>query len=200
MTALNTIRKYVLAAALALAVVAMVVVGLMMATITYDVIVRFTFSAPTDWAFPLNAAGVLTSTSLAVPYLYAKGRHISMDLVHRSLPGGARRGADLVTAAATAFLGLVLTVTAFRSMTIAIEGGLTGSGTFSIPLWIPDAVLFVTGVLLTLVAVLFPPGGTDDGPADGTEPGTAPEPSPEEATAGHGDRGSSAAGEGEQKS
>lgn len=163
MSALNTVRKYVLACALGLAVVSMTVVGLMMVTITYDVIVRFTFSAPTDWAFPLNAAGVLVSTSLAVPYLYAKGRHISMDLVHRSLPGTTRRAADLITAAATAFLGLVLAVTAFRAMTVAAEGGLTGSGTFSIPLWIPDAVLFVSGVLLVLVAVLFPPGGLAEG-------------------------------------
>lgn len=198
MSALNPIRKYVLAAALALAVVAMVVIGLMMATITYDVIVRFVFSAPTDWAFPLNAAGVLASTSLAVPYLYAKGRHISMDLLHRSLPGGARRTADLVTAAATAFLGLVLTVTAFRSMTVAIEGGLTGSGTFSIPLWVPDAVLFVTGVLLTLVAVLFPPGG--EAAEAGPDTGPAPEPASAESTEGQDGPGASTAGEGEHKS
>ncbi|MGH8883541.1 MAG: TRAP transporter small permease, partial [Stackebrandtia sp.] len=131
---------------------------------------------------------VLVSTSLAVPYLYAKGQHISMDLVHRALPGGARRGADVVTAAATAFLGLILSVTAFRSMGVAIEGGLTGSGTFSIPLWIPDAVLFLTGALLTLVALLFPPGGT------GGEKST--EPSTEDAAAGPGDRPASA-GEGE---
>jgi TRAP-type C4-dicarboxylate transport system permease small subunit len=159
MSALNSIRKHVLACAMALAVVAMAVVGLMMLTITYDVVVRFTFSAPTDWAYPLNAAGVLVATSLAIPYFYAKGQHISMDLVHRALPAGARRAADVVTAAATAFLGLVLAVTAYRSMTVALAGGLTGSGTFSIPLWIPDAVLFLSGVLLTVVAVLFPPGG-----------------------------------------
>jgi hypothetical protein len=54
-------------------------------------------------------------------------------------------------------------VTAYRSMTVALAGGLTGSGTFSIPLWIPDAVLFLSGVLLTVVAVLFPPGGWGDG-------------------------------------
>lgn len=157
MTALNSIRKSVLACALALAVVAMAVVGLMMLTITYDVIVRFAFSAPTDWAYPLNSAGVLAATSLAVPYFYARGQHISMDLVHRSLPPGLRRTADLVTAGAAAFLGVVLAVTAFRSMAVAVEGGLTGSGTFSIPLWVPDAVLFVSGVLLAVVAVLFPP-------------------------------------------
>ncbi|MCH6159112.1 TRAP transporter small permease [Streptomyces marispadix] len=176
MSTLNSIRKYVLACAMALAVVAMAVVGLMMLTITYDVVVRFTFSAPTDWAYPLNAAGVLVATSLAIPYFYAKGQHISMDLVHRALPAGARRAADVVTAAATAFLGLVLAVTAYRSMTVALAGGLTGSGTFSIPLWVPDAVLFLSGVLLAVVAVLFPPGGWDDGAAAVVEGGAATSP------------------------
>lgn len=169
MTALNSIRKHVLSAALVLAVIAMAVVGLMMLTITYDVVVRAVFSAPTDWAYPLNSAGVLAATSLAVPYFYAKGQHISMDLVHRALAPGLRRVADMATAGATAFLGLVLAVTAFRSMAVAVEGGLTGSGTFSIPLWVPDAVLFVSGVLLAVVAVLFPPEAPEAVPATEAE-------------------------------
>jgi TRAP-type C4-dicarboxylate transport system permease small subunit len=155
---LHTLRRAVLASALVLAVAAMAFVALMMLTITYDVLVRTVLSEPTDWAYPLNSAAVLAATSLAVPYFYARGQHISMDLLHRALRPGARRAADLVTTVATAFLGVVLAVTAFRSMRTAIEGGLTGSGTFSIPLWMPDAVLCVSGAMLALVAVLFPPG------------------------------------------
>ncbi len=204
MKALDHIRKYVLACSLGLAVVSMSVVALMMLTITYDVVVRFTFAAPTDWAYPVNAAGVLLVTALSVPYLYAKGQHISMDLLYRALPKRTRRLADGVTAAATAFLGLILAVTAYRAMAVAIEGGLTGSGTFSIPLWIPDAALLVTGVLLTLVAVLFPPGGQAEPPVQ-----TEPEPSPAEAaasgtggrdSAGDGGAESASSGEGEAKS
>jgi TRAP-type C4-dicarboxylate transport system permease small subunit len=194
MSALETIRKYVLACALALAVVSMVVVGLMMLTITYDVVVRFTFSAPTDWAYPVNAAGVLLATSLSVPYLYAKGRHISMDLLYRSLPARVRRAADGVTAAATAFLGLVLAVTSYRAMAVAIEGGLTGSGTFRIPTWVPEAALLLTGVLLTLVAVVFPPGGGEEAADPETEPSPAGA-----ADRGEG-RGDSDTGEGEHHS
>jgi TRAP-type C4-dicarboxylate transport system permease small subunit len=154
-------RQAVLACTHAMAVVAMVVVGLMMLTITYDVAARFLFAAPTDWAYPLNAAGVLVATALAVPHLYATGHHISMDLVHRALPVRWRRIADLVTTAATAFLGLVLALSAFRSMAVSYSGGLTGAGTFNIPLWLPDAILGVTGVLLVLVALLFPAAGPD---------------------------------------
>lgn len=196
MNPLESVRKYVLACALGLAAVSMAVVALMMLTITYDVVVRFTFSAPTDWAFPVNAAGVLLTTALSVPYLYAKGRHISMDLLYRTLPLRTRRIADGVTAAATAFLGLILAITSYRAMAVAIEGGLTGSGTFSIPLWVPDAALLVTGIMLTLVAVLFPPGGATAPPEQ-----TEPEPSAPEAAAVPGEgRDSADAGEGESKS
>jgi len=175
MTALGNARRYVLTCTWGLTIVAMVVVGLMMLTITYDVLARFIFSAPTDWAYPVNSAGVLVSTSLAVPYLYAKGRHISMDLLYRALSQRGRSVCGWITAAATGVLGLVLAVTAFRSMTVAIEGGLTGSGTFSIPLWIPDAVLALTGALLLLVAVLFPPHLADEAPVGDEEGATAPE-------------------------
>src|SRR5690606_40294630 len=78
-----------------MAAVAMAVVGLMMITITYDVLARYLFAAPTDWAYPLNSTGVLVATMLAVPHLYATGHHISMDLLHRALPQRARRAADL---------------------------------------------------------------------------------------------------------
>jgi TRAP-type C4-dicarboxylate transport system permease small subunit len=160
---LTRARRAVLACTHAMAVVSMVVVGLMMLTITYDVAARFLFAAPTDWAYPLNSAGVLVATALAIPHLYATGHHISMDLVHRALPERWRRGADVVTSAATAFLGLVLAVTAFRSTAVAFTGGLTGAGTFNIPLWVPDAILGVTGVFLVLVALLFPAAGPDTG-------------------------------------
>jgi TRAP-type C4-dicarboxylate transport system permease small subunit len=165
MRVLTRARRVVLACTRAMAVVAMAVVGAMMLTITYDVLARFLFAAPTDWAYPLNSVGVLVATMLAVPHLWATGHHISMDLVHRALPRGVRRVADVVTTIATCFLGAVLAVTAFRSMTVAYAGGLTGAGTFNIPLWIPDAVLFVTGVFLVLAALLFPPSPDDDRPA-----------------------------------
>ncbi|QYN32982.1 TRAP transporter small permease [Pseudonocardia sp. DSM 110487] len=167
------IRRAVLACTWAMAIVAMAIVGLMMLTITYDVAARYLFAAPTDWAYPLNSTGVLVATMLAVPHLYATGSHISMDLLYRAMPGRARRAADILTTAATAFLGLVLAVTAFRSMTVAYAGGLTGAGTFNIPLWMPDAVLTLSGVFLVLVALLFPAAAPDAAPGEAEAPAEA---------------------------
>jgi TRAP-type C4-dicarboxylate transport system permease small subunit len=168
----QTTRRVVRACALALAVVAIVVIGGMMAAITYDVFMRFAFAAPTDWAYPLTALGVLSSTMLAVPYLYVRRQHIAMDLVHEVMPRWARRVANAVTAIATGLLGIVLAVTAVRSLIVSTERGLTGSGTFNIPNAVPDTVLLVTGVLIVLVAVLFPPVAPDE--EDGEKPAAVP--------------------------
>jgi C4-dicarboxylate transporter, DctQ subunit len=164
------IRQAVLACTRAMAAVAMVAIGLMMLTITYDVAARYLFAAPTDWAYPLNSTGVLVATMLAVPHLYATGGHISMDLLYRALPERARRVADVVTTVATAFLGLVLAISGFRSMTVAWAGGLTGAGTFNIPFWVPDAVLTVSGVFLVLVALLFPAVPSEPEPGEAEAP------------------------------
>lgn len=154
---LDHLRRLVLIGTRSLAVLAMITTGLMMLSISYDVIARYAFRAPTDWAYPLNSSAVLAVTVLAIPHLYATGHHISMDLVHRSLSPTLRRVADAVTALAAALLGLVLAVTGFQSVLLSYGHGLTGSGTFSVPLWVPDLVLCVSGAFLLLVAVLFPP-------------------------------------------
>lgn len=145
-----------------MAILGMVVIAAMMLTITYDAVARYVAAAPTDWAYPLNSAGVLFATVLTMPYLYVRAEHIAMDLLHRRLADRQRRIADLVASTAAALLGLVIAVTSFRSMIFAFDGGLTGSGTFSIPLWVPDLVLFIAGLMLALAAVLFPPGAAPE--------------------------------------
>lgn len=170
MRVLDAARRVVLGCTRALAALSALVIGLMMLTITYDVVARFLFVAPTDWAYPLNAVGVLAVTALAAPHLYARGSHIGMDLIHRGLGPRARRACDAATAVGTLLFGIVLAVTSARSAHLGFTGGLVGSGTFGVPLWIPDALLFAAGVLLAVVAVLFPPNqprGDPPGDADG---------------------------------
>lgn len=145
-----------------MAVLGMLVIVAMMLTITYDAAARYIAAAPTDWAYPLNSAGVLFATVLTMPYLYVRAEHIAMDIFHRRLSDRRRRLADLVCSIAAALLGLVIAVTSFRSMIFAFDGGLTGSGTFNIPLWVPDLALFITGLVLALAAILFPPGAAPE--------------------------------------
>jgi TRAP-type C4-dicarboxylate transport system permease small subunit len=169
-------RRIVLAMTRGAAAVAALVIAAMVLTITYDALARYVLAAPTDWAYPLNSFGVMAATVLAVPHLYATGGHIALDLVHRGLSARARRVADAVSSGATALLGLAIAVTAARSAAVGIELGLTGAGTFSIPLWLPDLVLAVSGALLVAVALLFPPHPPDEASDVAGAPGAVPVP------------------------
>lgn len=153
---LDALRRGVLSCTAILATVAMAVLAVMMLAIGYDVFARSVLKEPTDWAYPLNALGVLSTTTLAMPYLYARKQHIAMDLLYSHFSRRGRLTSQICTAVVTALFGLLLTFAGFRSMTVAVTGGLTGSGTFSIPLWIADAMLTVSGAFLVVVAVLFP--------------------------------------------
>lgn len=161
MRALEMARSGVRKLAAGLAIMARLGICAMMLTITYDVFARFAFAAPTDWAYPLTALDVLSITMLTVPYLYIERQHIAMDLIHRALPAKFQAAADLVTTIATLLLGVVILVTAWRSMLVSFDTGLTGAGTFNIPYWIHDAVLVITGFVLIFVAALFPTGHTN---------------------------------------
>lgn len=167
---LRAARTIVHRCAVVMAVIGMIVIAGMMLTITYDAVARYVAAAPTDWAYPLNSAGVLLATVLTMPYLYVRAEHIAMDLFHRRLSDRRRRVVDAISSLAAFLLGAVVAVTSFRSMIVAFDGGLTGSGTFNIPLWVPDLVLFVTGLFLALAALLFPPGAvvatSEDDPLD----------------------------------
>lgn len=170
MLVLHSIRSIVRTCARALAVVAMLSVAGMMLTISYDVFARFAFRAPTDWAYPLNALGVLCVTALPVPYLYLDRGHIAMDLIHRKLPPRLQAAANIVTAVAVGVFGGIVAVTAALSLPIALDAGLTGQGTFNIPFWIHDAVLIVSGSFLLLVAALFPDLRVPDADIDDDPP------------------------------
>ncbi|WP_139320600.1 TRAP transporter small permease [Saccharomonospora sp. CUA-673] len=173
MAVLDSLRLALRRFSLALASVSVVAIAGMMLTITYDVLMRFAFAAPTDWAYPLNAMGVLGSTMLALPYLYVRRQHIAMDLLHRSMRPGMRRASDLVTAAATVVFGVVLAVMALRGLIVSVEGGMTGAGTFNIPNWVAHAALLVTGATLAIAAVVFPPTAPDDDGPTSAVPGEA---------------------------
>src|SRR5690606_41302437 len=101
MTFIDILRTVLRRVSLALAAVAVVVIAGRMLTITYYVVMRFAFAAPTDWADPINAAGVLGSTMLALPYLYVRRQHIALDTVARPMPRTARRTDGLATAGPT---------------------------------------------------------------------------------------------------
>jgi TRAP-type C4-dicarboxylate transport system permease small subunit len=148
-------------------VAGLVIVGMMLTTV-YDVVMRYAFAAPTDWALTLNAAAVLAATFLAVPHLAAVRGHIDMDLVYRRFGPTGRTVADLFTHVATLAFGAAMAWLGYRAAVSAYVSGLLTSGNFNIPLWSVYAFVYLGGLGLVLVAV-FAPWRPEPAPAERDE-------------------------------
>lgn len=139
----------------------LVIVAMMAATV-YDVVMRYAFAAPTEWALILSAAGVLAATFLALPHLAAIHGHIDMDLVYRRLSPRGQKVADVVTGLATLAFAAAMAWLGYRAALTAYVGGLVTSGNFSIPIWTLYATVYIGGVGLLLVVLLSPWRRSDD--------------------------------------
>jgi TRAP-type C4-dicarboxylate transport system permease small subunit len=141
----------------------------MMAATVYDVIMRYAFASPTEWALILTAAGVLAATFFALPHLAAIHGHIDMDLVYRRLSPLGKRVADVVTGVATLAFAAAMAWLGYRAALTAYVGGLVTSGNFSIPIWTLYALVYIGGLGLLLVVLLSPwRRSDDDQPGDGS--------------------------------
>jgi len=140
------------------------IVAMMLATV-YDVVMRYVFAQPTEWALTLTTAGVLVATFFAMPHMVAVREHISMDLVYRRLGMRARLAADAATGVATLLFGAGMAWLGYRAAVTSYVGGLVTSGNFALPLWALYATVYVGGLGLVLVVLLSPwrPREADDG-------------------------------------
>jgi TRAP-type C4-dicarboxylate transport system permease small subunit len=151
---LTAVDRVVVRIAWLMRVLAGAVIVAMMLTTGYDVMMRYVFAAPTEWALTLNAAGVLAATFLALPHLAAVRGHIEMDLVYRRLSRRGKTVADAVSAVAALAFGAAMAWLGYRAAVTAYLGGIVTSGNFNIPLWSVYALIYVGGLGLLLV-VLF---------------------------------------------
>lgn len=155
-TLLERADRVLVAATLWLRIAAGVVIVLMMATTVYDVVMRYLFAKPTDWAFTLNAAGILVATFFAVPHLAAVHGHIEMDLLHRKLRSRIRAVADVVGNLVTLTFGILLAWLGYRATYGAYLDGLYTSGNFALPMWVLYVMVYIGGLGLGLVIILSP--------------------------------------------
>jgi TRAP-type C4-dicarboxylate transport system permease small subunit len=158
-TLLRTVRfvdRLIIKAMWWLRVVAgLVIVGMMLTTV-YDVVMRYAFAAPTEWALTLNSIAVLAATFLAVPHLAAVHGHIDMDLVYRRFGPTGRAVADTVTGLAALSFGACMAWLGYRAAVSAYVSGLLTSGNFAVPLWVVYAFVYIGGLGLVLVIVFSP--------------------------------------------
>lgn len=154
-------RAALIWAARAAWILAAVGIFLMMVIIVYDVLARYVLNRPSEWTFQTTSSGLLAVTFLALPYVYARDEHISVDLIYDHLPRTLRVVAGQLTRVITVVFGLVLVWYGVDLVQSASAAGLRTSGAWNLPVSLVSAPMPIGGALLALVALVTHPPAVD---------------------------------------
>ncbi|MQA63138.1 MAG: TRAP transporter small permease subunit [Actinophytocola sp.] len=136
-------------------------IGATMVIIVYDVLARYVLGEPSEWVFQSASSGLLAISFLALPELYARDDHISVDLVFNHLRRPVRVAAGYVVRAVAVIFGATLLWYGADLVMSASTAGLRTPGAFSYPVAVVSAPMAVGGGLLALVALVTPAPAID---------------------------------------
>lgn len=127
--------------------------GAMLVMICFDVLMRYAFNAPTDWANELSGYALAGAVFLGLAFAQGEGAHVRIDLVVARLPEGLR--APLGRAAGWILLWFVA-VFLWQAVVLVINNhgyGTRSFGLLNTPVWMPQTIM-AAGLALLLVTVL----------------------------------------------
>ncbi|MEK9662016.1 MAG: TRAP transporter small permease [Alphaproteobacteria bacterium] len=118
-----------------------------------DVTLRYVFNAPLTWSFEANELLLIVVTFGALPYVWARNRHIRMEIVYRSMHGIGRRIADFVSAIAGGVFAALLSYRMAAQIGTMIRDNESGEY-LDVPYWPFSAFISLIGAIMTLQFLL----------------------------------------------
>ena len=120
------------------------------AMLTYEVVARRVFTAPTRWAAELSQYCLIWGSLLAMAWVLRERRHIAVSAGLALLPAAGRRLADLFALLAVLALSLVVTWYGFAIFWDSFERGRTTGSLLNLPVWIVELAVPVGFALLAV--------------------------------------------------
>ena len=147
---MNAYRRSITAAAW-LAAALFVAAGVML---TYEVVARYFFTAPTRWAAEFSQYCLIWGSMLAMAWVLRERRHISVSAGLALLGSGGRKLADLVSLLAVLALSLVVAWYGYEIFHDSFVRGRTTGSLMNLPLWIVELAVPVGFALLAVQCVI----------------------------------------------
>lgn len=134
------------------------------AMLTYEVVARYFFNAPTIWAEELSRLFLIWAVFASAAWLLAANGHIRVTVVVERLPRVLRRVASVT---ALLFVAIVSTFVAWHGLPIALQSlevGRTTGSMLDIPQWWSQAAIPFGFALMALEAFALALGVLAGGP------------------------------------
>lgn len=153
-SALSGLESVVAALTMAAAACGALVVLVMLAVIGYSVFMRYFLGTPVTWTDELSGYLVVATVMLGTGEALRRGDHIAVDLVTSKLQARGRRLVDVWANLAVIAVAVTLLISTRETLSYSYNFDILSTGYLEVPMWIPQSILVVGGVLLVLAAVL----------------------------------------------
>lgn len=125
---------------------ACVLLCLLILFVTYEVIMRYIFNAPTKWSYEIDGYLYVAIVLLALGYAQSQDKHMKMDLVVSKLSGKRYKVMHILLALFGSAYAVLLLVFGWEYAYAAFIKGYKASSTFASPLW-PSYMALPLGAL-----------------------------------------------------
>lgn len=127
---------------------------LMGLTTTYDVFMRSVFNMPTQWAFELNSYLCVAVAFLAGGFTLMVNGHVSVDIFYLRFKPRNKALVNICTSGLIFLLCAVLIIIGSQTVIESWQQGAHSGGGLNPPLFIPQLLVPLGGILLGLQAII----------------------------------------------
>ena len=118
--------------------------------VTYEVILRAFFDAPTEWVNEVSVYLILISAFLGFAPALAAGKHISVDLVTSKLSAQTNKFLAVIISILGLGFSLIFVVTSTEMALNSYQLNMLSTSTLRVPLFIPQSSLPIGFAMLAL--------------------------------------------------
>jgi TRAP-type C4-dicarboxylate transport system permease small subunit len=117
--------------------------------LTYEVLSRYAFNAPTIWVQETSTYLYMWTMLAAGSYTLQMRKHVHVDLVIDRLPARPKAAVEALTSAVGMVFCAIVSVQAFDMIAATLRFAKVSATPLRVPLWIPQSALLMGFVLLT---------------------------------------------------
>lgn len=117
--------------------------------LTYEVVCRYFFNAPTIWAQETSIYLYMWTMLAAASYTLQTKKHVHVDLVIDRLPTRPKALVEMATSAVGAIFCAIVSIQAYQMIAATVRFGKVSATPLRVPLWIPQSALLMGFALLT---------------------------------------------------
>jgi TRAP-type C4-dicarboxylate transport system permease small subunit len=117
--------------------------------LTYEVLSRYLFNAPTIWVQETSTYLYMWTMLAAGSYTLQMRKHVHVDLVVDRLPARPKAVLEMVTRTVGMLFCAIVSVQAYDMIAATLRFGKVSATPLRVPMWIPQSALLMGFVLLT---------------------------------------------------